>query len=342
MNPRQTLSWFRPGRALVLPFLFALGGAPGCGSTPTQSADPQPGRVIQPDSAPDRLRDDQGAVLVDGEFVTRDTLWPYLAEAQGGTILEEVVLDRRLARELERRALRITDEDVEAEQDNLIFVLLGRAATDENDAARILDQTRNARGLGPARYDALLRRNAMLRRLVRDDVTITSDDIQRLYSVRHGPKVVARIIVMPTEREAAGLRDQILAHPDTAREEFARLAMDNSIDATSARGGLIEPFSTEDPAYPLAARSALDQVEPGQLTPVIGLDAGFAFLRLEKILPADDVSLADARPRLERELRLRQERLLMQQRAAALLADARVTVIDRALGWSWAEHNATH
>jgi len=274
------------------------------------------------------------AAIVNGSMLPFDALKPRLAEMAGGEVLEEVILEMSLERELARRAIRISDADVQAEQDNLLFLVLGRATDDPEEAGRIIEATRRARGLGPVRYQALLQRNAMLRRLVRDDVTIESADVERLYSVRHGEKVRARIIVVPTERRAAELRRELIQQGATP-DAFALMAMEHSADATSARGGLIEVFSTRDPAYPAAAREALDDAQIGELTPVIGLEAGFAFLLLEARIPPSDTPLDDVCDSLRRELRLRQERLLMQDLALDLIAAARVTPVDRQLGWSW-------
>lgn len=278
--------------------------------------------------------DGSDAVIINGVMVAREAFWTQLAEFGGGQVLEEYVLDTRLEREMERRGLRLSDHDIEQEEANLLSLILGQATNSEDEAARIIDSTRQTRGLGPERYKALLRRNAMLRRLVRDDVEITEDDIQRLYDVRHGEKVRARIIVVANERRASDLRAELLAS-GADRVSFAAAAMDHSLDATRAAGGLIEVFSTSDPAYPSAARLALDRVAPGELTPVIGLESGFAFLLLEERISPDEVTYDERHADLLREFRLRQERILMQQLALELIGTTRVTPVDRAIGWSW-------
>jgi parvulin-like peptidyl-prolyl isomerase len=274
------------------------------------------------------------AAIIDGDLVARDDLYDLIAEAAGGQVLEEMILDRRLQAELSRRGQTISQADVDAETERLFFLIQGRVAADGDEAARVIEAARTARGLGPRRYRALLRRNAMLRRLVRDEVTIAEEDVQRLFEVRHGARVRARIIVVPTERDAAAARAEI-APADDLSVAFARVAMDRSTDASASRGGMIEPFSTRDPAYPLPAREALRQVNPGELTPVIALDTGFAIFLLEDRLDGDDATLEEERTSITRELRLRTERVLMQGLALELLGSSRVTIIDDSLGWSW-------
>jgi parvulin-like peptidyl-prolyl isomerase len=127
----------------------------------------------------------------------------------------------------------------------------------------------------------------------------------------------------------------LLADGPVGAVAFAMAAMEQSRDATRSRGGQIEPFSTADPAYPESVRQALDRMNPGDLSPVIAIEAGFALLLLEQRSEPESVQLEDIRPHLTRELRLRQERILMQDLALELVDTTQVTPVDRALGWSW-------
>jgi hypothetical protein len=56
---------------------------------------------------------------------------------------------------------------------------------------------------------------------------------------------------------------------------------------------------------------------------------------LENDIPPDGLSFEQALPSLERLVRLRQERLLMDRLARNLLAQARITVFDESLNWAW-------
>src|SRR5689334_21639487 len=98
-----------------------------------------------------------------------------LGEACGGQVVEEFVLTSALRREFLRRGWSLSQADMDAERDLLTQNLESMAGPATQGSA--VDTIRKARGLGPARYPALLERNAMLRRMVKEEVTIAPEEI---------------------------------------------------------------------------------------------------------------------------------------------------------------------
>lgn len=272
---------------------------------------------------------------IDSREVTWDELAPRLAEAAGGLVVEEITLDRLLTEEMARRGMQVTDRDLANERDWLELTILEGAPQVGASSGDLLYQVRQRRGLGPTRFDALLRRNAMLRALVRDRVTVREDQVQLAWRVQHGERLRIRLIVTRTEREAQAAVSRALAGDGAGVElRFAELAQELSTDPSGARGGLIEPFSAEDPAYEQAVRATAASLQPGQIGPVVAIRNGFAAVYLDERLSADGVSFEQARGDLTEQLRRRQERLLMDEVAGQLLAEARVRVLDESLNWS--------
>lgn len=283
------------------------------------------GRTISADGAP--------PASVDGAPVEWEELRDRLAEAAGATVLEEIALERQLDREMRRRGIAVGEGEIAAER-RLLLETVSREAPGEN-TEQLVTILRARRGLGPARYEAMLRRNAMLRALVQDRVELTPEQLERAWRVRHGERVRIRIIVTQTEREAAAARQAALAgEPALLESRFMSLAEQVSTDASAARGGLIETFSADDPAYESAVRLAVADLQPGGVSPVVAVRNGFSVIYLDERLAPDGVSFATAEPALRAELRLRQERLLMDELAAQLLSEARITTFNDALGWS--------
>src|SRR5690606_18565950 len=108
-----------------------------------------------------------------GTSVSWERVQPLLAEAAGGFVLEEIALEMMLEAEMRQHGLSLTDAMLERER------LLIREAMAADDAARtpdevqrLLDGVRRRRGLGEQRYEALVRRSAMLRALVQDRVSV--------------------------------------------------------------------------------------------------------------------------------------------------------------------------
>lgn len=292
------------------------------------------------------VRREQGSVSVPssgGVFATvagSDVNWervrPLLAEAAGGIVLEEIALEMMLVGEMRQRGLVLTDAMIERE-----LVLLrdslssDEAARSPDEAQRLLDEVRRRRGLGPERFEALLRRSAMLRALVQDRVVVDSASVERAYRIRHEARHRVRILTTDRVDDAQRARARVLAG-----EEFSRVAAEVSTDTSAVRGGVVEPISIADPSYPDALRRVIGRMTVGQVSEPVVLDADgppqIAVVVLDEIVePERSVTLAQVRGELERLVRLREERLLMDSLSRQLLGQARVSPVDGSGAWSW-------
>ena len=273
--------------------------------------------------------------LIDGVPVGFDELRPVLIEAAGATALEERVLDRQLEREGLRLGITLTEADLAAERVRLAEVFATTGVAPEGDSAsveRALERVRRERGLGDERFAGLIRRSAMLRRLVRDEVQISPAAVEQAYELRYGERLRTRVIVVPTAGDAARVIERA-----RAGEPFDRLAIELSTDASASAGGLVGPINAADPTWPAAIRSAAAGLGVGELSPPVGVEKGYAVLCLEERLtsPADRPAPAAVADDLSREVRLRQERLLMDRTARRLLEQAEVSVVDPVLRRTW-------
>lgn len=285
-----------------------------------------PGGAVSNDLMVTTFIDARPAALVNGKVVQWSELRPLLSEARGATILREVILDRMLTDELGRAGITIRPDDVDRERE-LFYATLN---PDPDVALRLARELRARQGLGPRRLHRLLQRNAGLRALVADDVVVSEEAVLRTYRILHGPTRRARLIVVPTLAAA-----QEAFHRITGGEFFGDVAVEVSTDASAARGGLLSPISRDDPTYPEVMRDALSALEPGELSSPIFLSRQYALLMLVEVRDGDGTELADERSRIEQQVRLSQERLLMDMEARRLLSQASVTIIDAALKDAW-------
>lgn len=265
--------------------------------------------------------------LVNGQPVRLEQMLPALKEAAGAQALDEIALDVMLADEARRAGVTITDAALADERELFIESLYdaGLASRDQAAEAMLLE-VRRARGLGPVRFNDLLRRTATLRALIRPQVQITDEMIALAHAIEHGEKYDARIIATSTLAEAQRALDDIR---DGA--SFAEAAARRSTDVSAARGGVIEPLSPLDPTYPESVRTALTRLRPGQTSPPLIVDSGYAIVRLEDIIPADGVTLSESRERIRRRVQRQEERRLMAGLADRLRRRAQITVLDPAL-----------
>ncbi|KAA0212777.1 MAG: peptidylprolyl isomerase [Leptolyngbya sp. PLA3] len=268
--------------------------------------------------------------LIDNEPVRPEHLAPSLYELAGREALREEALDRALARRLSDRGITVTVEMVRREHE--LFEDRLTEAADRSGALR--EEVWRTRHLGPTRREKLFARNAALRALVAGQVTIAPAEVSLAVELAYGPKKIARLILLQNERDAAETRRTLGDRPSSS--DFSRLAERRSIDPSASRGGLLAPIHLNDPAYPIAVRNALRSLQTGAISAIIPLPEGAALLYLESDQPATTPP-DDAPARLERELLVQRERAEMDRLARALVAESRISVLDRSLGWSWDE-----
>ncbi len=364
MQPRPNILPLALRLALRLALPLALPLAlivltPACGTSPDPSTNASHSEPTATDtSTPSTPATLPLATLGPDPLWPRD-LAPALSEAAGALVLEELILDRSLALALRRAGLTITRADIERERTLLIDTIAAESATDGNAAARSLNAIRAQRGLGPARFEALLSRNAGLRALARNEAdtrraaattrtgegaqaAATEDAFRTFLDQEFGGKVRTRVIVLPTADAATRLRDRILTEsarapqPDAARRvAFAEAAFEESIDpSTASRGGLLGPVSPSDPTLAPAIAAALRTVEPMQLSGVLSLESTFGLVLVESRDQGRAPTKEEASTARER-FNLRREREAMDALARRLVAGPNPTIFDEHLNWSW-------
>ncbi|MFN7019820.1 MAG: peptidylprolyl isomerase [Phycisphaerales bacterium] len=287
------------------------------------------------------------AALLGDSRIEWSELQSHVAEAAGGQILEEIVLGRALKQVAAARGVKIEQTAIDLERGMLTGALARAAGVPESDGAALLERVRTNRGLGPERFAALLERNAMLRALVRaesgsgggtaGDVTRVSDeDLREAYALKYGMKIRTRLILVRSEKAAQEAVGRL-----AGGESFAEVAAQISVDPSAAVGGLLDPFSPADPNYPAAVRKVASELGQGKVSPPIGVswggNQGYALLKVEERIepPATAPTLEAVAEELRAEVRLVRERAAMDRLARRLIAESKVTVFDRSLGWSW-------
>ncbi len=333
LSPRLLLS------LLLVQVLVALAACSSSSREPDPTAHLAQGRPTTPaqsSTARSTSADLRPAVVVNGKAIPWEAVWEPMAEFSGGTIVAEIALDSLLQDEMARRSIVIGSEDVERERAALTRTISQGVGVSDASAQQLVRRVTVARGLGARRMDSLLRRNAMLRVLARENVTLTEDILSRAYDIDHGRRYVTRIITVPDNRQAADLHSSIQSGPpDSIRSRFAEAAVTHSSDPSGASGGLLGPLSPADTTLPAALRSSLASTPAGSLTPVLALDGSFAVALIESVIEPTGVPFESVRPTLEVAVRERLERLQMDVIASELLNSARVSVFDRSLDWGW-------
>ncbi|MCC5822576.1 MAG: peptidylprolyl isomerase [Phycisphaerales bacterium] len=316
--------------------IIVVAWGPGCASGGAASV---PSARAGGDREPERAglaleRAGDRAVVIDGSTIGWASLRSALAELGGAIVLEEFALDRALEREAARRGITVDEAAIRAEERALMDELSTGAG--ENRAA-VLAEVRRSRGLGPTRYEALLRRNALLRALVRDTAAPSEEEIELARRLAFGETRRVRLFVSNSESVATGARSAVVGAPAEGRSwVFAERAAAGSSHPSAARGGLIERFHPDDPAYPGILGRAARALEPGGVSPVLATAAGYAVVMVEAVEPGRQATAAETE-RVERRVRQRKERLAMERLARELVDRARVSPVDPDLARAWRE-----
>lgn len=274
--------------------------------------------------------DARPAAMIDGKTVTWGELRESLTEIGGANALQELVLDRRVNEAVAASGISLGPDAAAGERK----LLLESLNSDPNVAIRLLEELRQRQNLGPHRFGALMIRNAALRALIQPQVKITEDAIRTMHQIVHGPKRQGRLMMLPDLQSAEAALDRV-----QGGSSFTDVAVEMSTDASAPRGGLLEPVSHADPAYPEALRKALFTLNVGEVSRPVLIDDQYALILFVKQIPDDGTSMEEARPSLQRLVRLNQERILMDQLARRMLSESTVSVFDETLHESWQRHN---
>lgn len=171
--------------------------------------------------------------LVNGKDISRKDLTGACVRRFGEDVLESLVNKRLIMSHCEKRGISITQQEIAAEVDRMAKRFkLGRE--------QWFEMLEKERGITPDEYARdIVWPTLALRKLAADRVNPTRAEIDKAYEREFGEMVGARLIAVNNENLAQKLHAELTANP----ENFARVAIEHSIDVNSASvGGLIQPI----------------------------------------------------------------------------------------------------
>lgn len=167
------------------------------------------------------------ALSVNGDVITKDELINELIRQTGTGVMDDLIVQRLIAQEADRKGIILTDEDVDAEINRTVQNL------SEADKARWNSASPSAK--------ESFRKNTRVRLLVEKilgpDVEITEEGM-RDYFDKHKEElskpteVRARHILVDSEEKARAIKARL-----DAGEDFAEVAKKESTDSGSAQNG---------------------------------------------------------------------------------------------------------
>lgn len=284
------------------------------------------------DGAAAQASPDAGVAVatVDGVPITRGELVQRVRRVGGGdaasadralraSLLDQLIDERVLLAEAARRGLSVPAEDVEE------AAKAAEAAMGPDGLRRVLEVEGITRDAWRARFgEALLIRTLLA--TVPPPTPITEHDVRRYYEehraeLRWTERFRARIITVPTRPEAEALRAQLAGGAD-----FAALARAKSISLEKEAGGDLGllPKGRLPPEFD----AALEQLKPGELSPVVESPYGFHIFRLEERRKAQQPTLEEVRDDIRETLARSRLETTYGRWLADLRAKAKIEVLD--------------
>ncbi len=225
--------------------------------------------------------------VVNGQDIRRGALASACVDRYGEEVLEGLVNKRLILHHCKNRGIEVTDQEIDAEINRM-------AARFKITREQLLDHVLRERGVNVHQYKHdILWPMLALRKVAAEQLEVSDEQLQNAYESQFGPAVKCRLIVAPNRQLAEQLHRQITANPN----DFARLAMQNSVDVNSASiGGLIQPIRRHvgDPAI----EREVFALEPGKISSIIPVGEQFAILKCEGQLPARNVPMESVREEL--------------------------------------------
>ena len=232
-----------------------------------------------------------GSSTSDGEVVakvgdmtiTKSELYDELVNQNGAQVLDMLVADKIMQSELQKQNIVITDEEIEADVEEMKeFYGSDEALNNELDARGLtLDDVRNN-----------IKSNLQIGLLLDPYLNITDEEIAEFFeenkaSFGQEEQVKASHILVETEEEALDIKAKL-----DAGEDFAELAKEHSTDASNSEQGgalgyfaeskMVQEFS--DAAFSLGIDEISDPVKTS---------LGYHIIRVEDKIEAEEAVLEE-------------------------------------------------
>lgn len=276
---------------------------------------------------------------VDGRPIQRRQVVDLLLKGHGAALIEQLVVLSAAEQAVAKAGLTVSDAEVSDEMDRSLRRLIDPtgitpdADIDRTAAERLLDEVLTSRNISRDEFMLTVRRNAYLRRLATHDLTISEADRKTELDALRSPRARVRHIQLRTLVAVSEVQRAL-----TMGEDFPSAAAKHSANTVTARqGGLMAPFARDDARVPELLRSTAFRLTAGQVSAPIRIGEWYHLVRLEEILPGEDLELSRDRARIESRIMERHAETGIEEWYRRLLARSRVQIADPALDKAYRE-----
>jgi parvulin-like peptidyl-prolyl isomerase len=254
------------------------------------------------------------ATVYDDQITIRELAEQCIAR-HGSEVLEGTINRALIELECKKQGVAISEADIDREIERMAAANV-KARPDGSPDVRAWLALMAKQGVTPDvyRHDAVWPSVAM-KKLVADKVKITDEDIKKGFEANYGERVRCLAIVLNDQRKANQVFE--LARKNNTTEYFGKLAAQYSVEPGSqALQGEVPPIRRHG-GQPLLEKEAF-LLQPGELSGIVQIEDKYIILRCEGRTVPENVSFAEVRDDIYRDLHEKMLRVAMTERFEAM------------------------
>lgn len=245
--------------------------------------------------------------VINGIPITRANMADELIRSHGLGLLEQMIVLVAARQRAGEMGLKVTQADIAAAYEDALRRMaapLGSSEElplDRQAAEKLLQEFLLIKNISRSQWDRRMEQQAWLHKIAVAEAArmpVSESMLREQYALEYAERVqirhiqVSSLAAVQRVREALGMaasQAQTDAHHSAGQdfELVARKMSENQI--TAARGGLMPPFTRNDPGVPPLLREAAFSMEVGQISPALNESNWYHIIRLERRFPASEV-----------------------------------------------------
>ena len=229
---------------------------------------------------PKIITDKNIVAIVNGQKITREELYNLLTDTYGEDALDVLIRRTLIYQSAKKEGISVTSAEIEAHLKKLInteieSLMRAYQIKDKADLEKELAKVDSSLAQLEEKLSKKMRKQSevelLAEKAIEKTITITEEELQKIYDEVYGEKIEASQIVFKTRREAEEALKKLKSGAD-----FPTLAKNESIDRASAvRGGKMQPFSPKD-----GIGAQVAHLKVGELSDIIKTDYGYHIIKI--------------------------------------------------------------
>lgn len=319
-------------------------GSPARPATPQESPTQASSRPASQPSA--GVSPEDVLAVVNGEPISRSRVVGLLMECHGLDMMECLVLLTAARQKAADMSLNVAPADIKAAHEDALrqmatpLVGVDKAPLDRAATERLLRDFLAAKNISQRQWNLRMEQRAYIAKIAAAEVAktdITEAMLRARYEQDYGEKVQVRHIQLSSLAQVTRAR-ALLAEKDF--ELVARQMSENEF--TASQGGLLPPFTRNDPAVPPLLRETAFGLKVGDVSTAIHEQNQYHLIKLERRFPASAVGFENVdKDKLRASVLDRLTRQRMQDLEAELFRSAAVDIRDAKLSRQFRDKRRT-